>query len=203
MPLSTDPEQAVSFIPKLIASGSDHIEFLIEDGSTASAPGLPMLDQATLNAGVAGARRLGMMTLTHTLTVRATRTALEAGIDGLAHLFVDEAQTPEIIDLVASAGVFVVPCIHRGEQHRGVSHGSNCAGGEPPRHCDDRRRVRLETSFARRGTQRDHGSDGAAGAPCARCLLCEAVEPIAQECALVRGQGCRLGDLVPELHGGS
>ena len=111
MPLSTTPEQAVSFIPKLIASGSDHIEFLIEDGSTANAPGLPMLDQATLNAGVAEARRLGMMTLAHTLTVGATRMALEAGIDGLAHLFVDEAPTPEIIDLIAVRRVFVVPCI--------------------------------------------------------------------------------------------
>jgi len=111
MPLSTTPEEAVSFIPELIASGSDYIKFLIEDGSAANAPGLPMLDQATLNAGVAEAQRLGMMTLAHTLTVGATRMALEAGIDGLAHLFVDEAPTPEIIDLIASAGVFVVPCI--------------------------------------------------------------------------------------------
>jgi len=111
MPLSTTPEQAVSFIPELIASGSDYIKFLIEDGSTANAPGLPMLDQATLDAGVAEARRLGMLTLAHTLTVGSTRMALAAGIDGLAHLFVDEAPTPEIIDLIASAGVFVVPCV--------------------------------------------------------------------------------------------
>jgi len=111
MPLSTTPEQAVSFIPQLIASGSDYIKFLIEDGSTANAPGLPMLDQATLNAGVTEAQRLGMVTLAHTLTVGATRMALEAGIDGLAHLFVDEAPTPELIDLIASAGVFVVPCV--------------------------------------------------------------------------------------------
>jgi imidazolonepropionase-like amidohydrolase len=111
MPLSTTPEQAVAFIPELIASGSDYIKFLIEDGTAANAPGLPMLDQATLDAGVAEAQRLGMLTLAHTLTVGATRMALEAGIDGLAHLFVDEAPTPEIIDLIASAGVFVVPCV--------------------------------------------------------------------------------------------
>lgn len=111
MPLSTTPEEAVSFIPELTASGSDYIKFLIEDGSAANAPGLPMLDQATLNAGVAEAKRLGMMTMAHTLTVGATRMALEAGINGLAHLFVDEAPTPEIIDLIASAGVFVVPCV--------------------------------------------------------------------------------------------
>ncbi|WP_267424287.1 MULTISPECIES: amidohydrolase family protein [unclassified Curtobacterium] len=130
MPLATTPEQAVAFIPQLIASGSDYVKFLIEDGSTANAPGLPMLDQATLNAGVAEAQRLGMTTLAHTLTVGATRMALEAGIDGLAHLFVDEAPTPEVIDLIAAAGVFVVPCIVLNSSIVGVT---GAAFGADPR----------------------------------------------------------------------
>jgi imidazolonepropionase-like amidohydrolase len=111
MPFCTTPEEAVAFIPKLIAGGSDYIKFMIDDGTVLGEPGLPMLDQATLNAGVAEAHRLGALTVAHTLTIDATRMAIEAGIDGLVHLFMDQPHTPEIIDLIAKSGAFVVPCV--------------------------------------------------------------------------------------------
>ncbi|WP_328663057.1 amidohydrolase family protein [Nocardia salmonicida] len=111
MPFSTTPAEAVAFIPQLIERGSDYIKFMVDDGSVEGHPGLPMLDQPTLNAGVAEAKRRGKLTIAHTLTIDATRMAIEAGIDGLAHLFMDRPHTDEIIDLIASAGVFVTPCI--------------------------------------------------------------------------------------------
>jgi imidazolonepropionase-like amidohydrolase len=111
MPHATSPEEAVAFIPQLVERGSDYIKFMIDDGSVEGHPGLPMLDQATLNAGVAEARRHGMLTVAHTLTVDATRMAVEAGIDGLAHLFVDRAHTDEVIGLVRDSGAFVIPCV--------------------------------------------------------------------------------------------
>jgi imidazolonepropionase-like amidohydrolase len=70
-----------------------------------------MLNQATLNAGVAEAHRHGMLTVAHALTLDATRMAIEAGIDGLAHLFLDQPHTPKIIDLIAESGAFVIPCV--------------------------------------------------------------------------------------------
>ncbi|WP_371476438.1 amidohydrolase family protein [Kitasatospora sp. NBC_00315] len=111
MPFSSTPQEAVDFVPQLVASGSDYIKFMVDDGSVEGHPGLPMLDQATLNAGVAEAKRHGMLTVAHTLTVDATRMAIEAGIDGLAHLFMDQPHTDEIIDLVAASGAFVIPCV--------------------------------------------------------------------------------------------
>ncbi|NGO75483.1 amidohydrolase family protein [Streptomyces sp. YC504] len=111
MPFSTSPEEAVAFIPQLIERGSDYIKFMVDDGSVEGHPGLPMLDQATLNAGVAEAKRHGMLTVAHTLTVDATRMALEAGIDGLAHLFMDRPHTDEIIGMIKDSGAFVVPCV--------------------------------------------------------------------------------------------
>ncbi|WP_327686389.1 amidohydrolase family protein [Streptomyces sp. NBC_00467] len=111
MPFSTTPEEAVAFIPQLVERGSDYIKFMVDDGSVEGHPGLPMLDQATLNAGVAEAKKHGMLTIAHALTVDATRMAIEAGIDGLAHLFMDQPHTDEIINLVKTAGVFVVPCV--------------------------------------------------------------------------------------------
>jgi imidazolonepropionase-like amidohydrolase len=111
MPFCNTPEEAVAYIPRLVESGSDYIKFMIDDGTVEGAPGLPMLNQATLNAGVAEAHRHGMLTVAHALTLDATRMAIEAGIDGLAHLFLDQPHTPKIIDLIAESGAFVIPCV--------------------------------------------------------------------------------------------
>ncbi|GAA4377025.1 amidohydrolase family protein [Actinomadura verrucosospora] len=123
IPFSTTPEEAVAFIPQLIERGSDYIKFMVDDGSVEGHPGLPMLDQATLNAGVAEAKRRGMLTVAHTLTLDATRMAVEAGIDGLAHLFMDRPPTGEIIDLIKDAGVFVVPCVVLNASMMGITGG--------------------------------------------------------------------------------
>ncbi|MGW7488277.1 amidohydrolase family protein [Streptomyces sp. NPDC054786] len=126
MPFSTTPEEAVAFIPQLIERGSDYIKFMVDDGSVEGHPGLPMLDQATLTAGVAEAKKHGMLTIAHALTVEATRMAIEAGIDGLAHLFMDQPHTDEIINLVKTAGVFVVPCVVLNASMMGIT-GSDLA----------------------------------------------------------------------------
>lgn len=111
MPFANTPQEAVRFVPQLIAAGSDYIKFMVDDGSVEGHPGLPMLNQATLDAGVAEARRHGMLTLAHALTLDATRMALDAGIHGLAHLFMDQPHNDDIVQRAAAAGVFVVPCV--------------------------------------------------------------------------------------------
>jgi imidazolonepropionase-like amidohydrolase len=119
-PDATSPEGAAASIPKLLANGSDYIKFMIDDGSVEGHPGLPMIDQATLNAGVAEAKRYGALTIAHTLTIDATRMAVEAGIDGLAHLFV-EPHHDEIIALIKAADLFVVPCAVLNASLMGIS----------------------------------------------------------------------------------
>jgi imidazolonepropionase-like amidohydrolase len=111
MPFASTPEEAARFIPQLVETGSDYIKFMVDDGSVEGHPGLPMLDQATLDAGVDEARRLGMLTIAHTLTADATRMAIDAGIHGLAHLFMDQPHTGDLVERIAAAGVFVVPCV--------------------------------------------------------------------------------------------
>ncbi|KQQ93789.1 imidazolonepropionase [Leifsonia sp. Leaf325] len=107
----TSPEQAVDVVGQLARAGSDYIKFMVDDGSVEGHPGLPMLDQATLNAGVAEAHRLGMLTVAHALTIEATQMSIDAGIDGLAHLFMDRPHTPQIIEAIARSGAFVVACV--------------------------------------------------------------------------------------------
>lgn len=61
-----------------------------------------MIDTTTQTAvaiaGVAEAHRLQLLAVAHTLTIDATLTALNAGIDGLVHLFMDQPHTQKVID---------------------------------------------------------------------------------------------------------
>jgi imidazolonepropionase-like amidohydrolase len=120
----TTPEEATVVVPKLVEGGSDYIKFLIDDGSVEGHPGLPMLDQATLDAGVTAAHELGMLTIAHALTVDATRMGLDAGIDGFAHLFMDQPHTDELIARIADAGVFVTPCVVLNASMMGITGGN-------------------------------------------------------------------------------
>lgn len=106
----TTPQEAVVAVGRLAEAGSDYIKFMVDDGSVEGHPGIPMLDQATLDAGVEEAHRRGLLTVAHALTLDATQMCLDAGIDGLAHLFI-EPHTPRIVERVASSGTFVIACI--------------------------------------------------------------------------------------------
>lgn len=121
MPFSTTPEEAAAFVPQLLARGSDFIKFMIDDGSVEGHPGLPTLDRATVHAGVAEAKKYGALTVAHALTVEATRTAAEAGIDGVTHVFMDQPHTAEIISLIKGAGMFVIPCVTLNASMMGIS----------------------------------------------------------------------------------
>lgn len=121
MPLSSTPQEAVAHISMLAATGSDYIKFMIDDGSVEGAPGLPVLDAATVTAGVVEAHRLGLLAVAHTLTVDASRTAIESGMDGLMHLFMDQPHTSDIIDLIASSAAFVTPCLVLNASMMGIS----------------------------------------------------------------------------------
>ena len=108
---ATTPAEAEAAVANLVADGSDYIKFMIDDGSVEGHPGIPMLDQATLDAGVAAAHERGMLTVAHALTVDTTHMALRAGIDGLAHLFMDAPHTDALIEAIARSGMFVTPCV--------------------------------------------------------------------------------------------
>lgn len=149
MPFSTTPEEAAAFVPRLLARGSDYIKFMIDDGSVEGHPGLPMLDQATLEAGVAEAKKYGALTVAHTLTLDATRMAAEAGVDGVVHVFMDRPHTEEIVDLVAAAGMFVVPCVCLDASMMG-STGSDLADDpRVARHLDGKWEETLRASYDR------------------------------------------------------
>ncbi len=111
MPSATTPEEAIAFVEQLVATGSDYIKVMIEEGTVLASPGLPMMTNDTLHAAVRAAHEHGKTVIAHALTLEATQQAIDAGVDGLAHLFIDQPHNPEIIDEIATAGAFVTPCL--------------------------------------------------------------------------------------------
>jgi imidazolonepropionase-like amidohydrolase len=110
LPSVNTPEQARRFVAKQAANGSDYIKVFIEDGSTIGYPGLPVIDEPTLLAAVEAAHGHAKLAIAHVSTADGARRAISAGVDALAHLFLD-SPTPGLIDAIAGSGAFVVPTL--------------------------------------------------------------------------------------------
>lgn len=104
------PEQARRFVAQQVANGADYIKVFIEDGSTIGYPGLPVIEQPVLLAAIGAAHDHGKLAIAHVSTAEGTSRAVASGVDGLAHLFLDEP-TPGLLDAIAASGVFVVPTL--------------------------------------------------------------------------------------------
>lgn len=107
------PAEADAFVEARIAEGSDYIKVLLDDGA-AFGHRIPALDRATMEAAVAAAHRRGKIAVVHISAQRDAREAIEAGIDGLAHIFFDAAPDADFAALAKHRGVFVVPTLTQG-----------------------------------------------------------------------------------------
>lgn len=108
----TTIEGAIEFVHQQMENGADYFKIMIEEGTVMNAPGLPMIKPEVLKVAVEEAHRLGKIAIAHVLTAEAAKTAVEVGVDGLAHLFIDRpAWTSELIKSIAENGIFVTPCL--------------------------------------------------------------------------------------------
>ena len=109
-PTITDSADAQAFVDARIAEGSDYIKIIYDDLSSLGRK-QPMLDKRTLAGLVAAAHARGKLAVVHILSELQARDAIEAGADGLAHLFTGATVSPEFAQLAASRHVFVVPTL--------------------------------------------------------------------------------------------
>jgi imidazolonepropionase-like amidohydrolase len=102
----TGPGDARAFVEARLAGGADYLKIVIDDGSSGGAS-LPCLEPDAVAALVAAGHDAGLTTIAHVATARDTIIALDAGIDGLAHIHTD-GEAERIAGLVAAYGVFVI-----------------------------------------------------------------------------------------------
>ncbi len=111
-PTVTNREEALAFVNEQVREGADYIKIMIEEGTVLAAPGLPVLSQDILRAAVEEAHRHHKIAIAHVLTAESARQAIEVGVEGLAHLFIDRPEnTPDLVRMIAEAGAFVTPCL--------------------------------------------------------------------------------------------
>lgn len=122
VPTLTKPEEAQAWVDARIAEGSDYIKIVSEDAKLYGRE-IPTLDQATIKALVEAAHRRGKLAVVHISTLKAAKEALEAGADGLVHIFTDQAPDQEFIDLAVKKRAFVVPTLTVVESTTGVASG--------------------------------------------------------------------------------
>jgi len=112
LPTLSTPGDADAFVAARIADGAEFIKIIYDDTSDAY-PGrpLPTLDEKTVAALVTAAHARGRLAVAHIGNERYARSAIAAGVDGLAHLFVGATVSADFGQFAATKGVFVIPTL--------------------------------------------------------------------------------------------
>ncbi|MBN2012947.1 tetratricopeptide repeat protein [candidate division KSB1 bacterium] len=110
IPTISTPDEARAFINARIAEGSDFIKIIVDDGHTYGID-WPTLNMPTISGIIQAAHQNKKLTVVHIATLADARRVIEAGADGLAHIFSDDAYDPEFGNFVAQHHAFVIPTL--------------------------------------------------------------------------------------------
>jgi len=110
IPTVSKPEDAAAFVAARVADGSDYLKIVLDDGKWFG-KGIPTLDAATVAALVRAAHEHHLLAVVHIGSQAGARTALDAGADGLAHLFIDSVPAADFASFVAAHHAFVIPTL--------------------------------------------------------------------------------------------
>lgn len=124
IPTLSSPAEAQAWVDARIAEGSDYIKVVVDDAS-AYGSHRPTLDKETVKALVDAAHKRGKMAVVHIGTQADARGVIEAGADGLAHLFADRAPDANFASLAAAHHVFVIPTLTVLESVSGIPSGES------------------------------------------------------------------------------
>ncbi|MGB7758995.1 MAG: CIA30 family protein [Bryobacteraceae bacterium] len=109
VPTIAKPEEAQAWVDARIAEGSDYIKAVYDDAlEYGYGKAAPTLSKETLKALAVAAHARGKLLVVHIGTLQQAIDAIEAGADGLAHLFIGPASSQDFPRLAASHHIFVV-----------------------------------------------------------------------------------------------
>ncbi|MEN1926516.1 CIA30 family protein [Luteimonas qiangzhengi] len=101
-----------AFIGERLDEGVDFIKLIVEDMSAyPGAPSLPTLTPEQVTAVIGAAHAADRLAVVHASTLRDSRHAIEAGANGLVHIFADQPVDQGFIDAALKGDAFVVPTL--------------------------------------------------------------------------------------------
>jgi imidazolonepropionase-like amidohydrolase len=109
-PTISDSAESRAFVDARVAEGADYVKIIYDDLKSLGMS-VPMLDRRTLKSLVAAAHARGKLAVVHVLTETQAMDAVDAGADGLVHLFAAPRVSPDFARRVASRGAFVIPTL--------------------------------------------------------------------------------------------
>jgi imidazolonepropionase-like amidohydrolase len=101
IPTLASADSAQAFVDARLAEGSDYIKLVYDDARTYGRT-IPTLSADMMRAVIAAAHRRGKLAVVHIGDLAGARAAIDAGADGLVHLFVDREPDPELGRFIAA-----------------------------------------------------------------------------------------------------
>ncbi|HKF20415.1 MAG TPA: amidohydrolase family protein [Candidatus Angelobacter sp.] len=112
IPTITRAKDAQSFVDARLREGSDYIKIMYTAGVSFGPRGeRPTLSKETLAAVIAAAHERRRLAVVHIGSVEGARDAIEAGADGLAHIFHGPSSPRDFGQFVAAHHAFVIPTL--------------------------------------------------------------------------------------------
>jgi len=112
IPTITRASDAQSFVDARLREGSDYIKIMYTAGvSLGRRAERPTLSKQTMAAVIAAAHERHRLAVVHIGSVEGARDAIEAGADGLAHIFNGPSSPKNFGEFVASHHAFVIPTL--------------------------------------------------------------------------------------------
>jgi imidazolonepropionase-like amidohydrolase len=110
IPTITSADSAQAFVDARIAEGSDWIKIVHDDGALFGL-NWPTIELPVLRALIDAAHRRERLAVVHVSTLRQAQEAIDAGADGLVHLFTDSLPPASFVETVRSRGAFIIPTL--------------------------------------------------------------------------------------------
>lgn len=145
-PTLEDPRQTRGFVHDRLAEGSDYLKIIIEDGLQYGRE-VPCLSPETVRALTRAANETGVLAVAHVSTLAAAATALDAGVDVLAHVFADRVADDAFAEAVVATSAAVIPTL---TMHEGCDGGNLAADPRVGPYLHPAGRAGLTTGQARR-----------------------------------------------------
>jgi imidazolonepropionase-like amidohydrolase len=109
IPTLSRPDEAEAFVRGRIDEGSDYLKIVVEPGFKKRP--VPTLNIDTTRALIEAAHRHHLLAVVHISRQADARAVVEAGADGLVHVFVDEEPAADFAATVKARRAFVIPTL--------------------------------------------------------------------------------------------
>lgn len=110
IPTVAGPDAAAAFVDQRVADGADYLKIVL-NGVRAARNGMPTMDAATARALVDAGHARGLLVVAHVESLDDVRIAVTGGVDGLAHIWREGGDAPDVARLIVDRRVFVIPTL--------------------------------------------------------------------------------------------